>query len=76
MGYADVNFDKLRNYPKEIILRVFAKALTDINGGTVSLSSLEAVFAELIKNREKQDLNGCQIIPQKNKYVIVRENRG
>ena len=76
LGYADVNFDKLRNYPKEIILRVFAKALTDINGGTVSLSSLEAVFAELIKTERSKTLNGCQIIPQKNKYVIVRENRG
>ena len=76
LGYADVNFDKLRNYPKEIILRVFAKALTDINGGTVSLSSLEAVFTELIKTERCKTLNGCQIIPQKNKYVIVRENRG
>ena len=76
LGHADVNFDKLRNYPKEIILRVLAKALTDINGGTVSLSSLEAVFAELIKTERCKTLNGCQIIPQKNKYVIVRENRG
>ena len=76
LGHADVNFDKLRNYPKEIILRVLAKALTDINGGTVSLSSLEAVFTELIKTERCKTLNGCQIIPQKNKYVIVRENRG
>ena len=76
LGHADVNFDKLRNYPKEIILRVLAKALTDINGGTVSLSSLEAVFTELIKTERSKTLNGCQIIPQKNKYVIVRENRG
>ena len=76
LGYADVNFDKLRNYPKEIILRVFAKALTDINGGTVSLSSLEAVFTELIKTERSKTLNGCQIIPKMNKYVIVRENRG
>ncbi|MEC8404159.1 MAG: tRNA lysidine(34) synthetase TilS [Pseudomonadota bacterium] len=76
LGHADVNFDKLRNYPKEIILRVLAKALTDINGGTVSLSSLEAVFTELTKTERCKTLNGCQIIPQKNKYVIVRENRG
>ena len=76
LGHADVKLDKLRNYPKEIILRVLAKALTDINGGTVSLSSLEAVFAELIKTERCKTLNGCQIIPQKNKYVIVRENRG
>ena len=76
LGHADVNFDKLRHYPKEIILRVFAKALTDINGGNVSLSSLEAVFAELIKTERSKTLNGCQIIPQKNKYVIVRESRG
>ncbi len=76
LGHANVNFDKLRYYPKEIILRVFAKALTDVNGGNVSLSSLEAVFAELIKTERSKTLNGCQIIPQKNKYVIVRENRG
>ena len=76
LGHANVNFDKLRYYPKEIILRVFAKALTDVNGGNVSLSSLETVFAELIKTERSKTLNGCQIIPQKNKYVIVRENRG
>ena len=76
LGHANVNFDKLRYYPKEIILRVFAKALTDVNGGNVSLSSLEAVFAELIKTERSKTLNGCQIIPQKNRYVIVRENRG
>ena len=76
LGHADVNFDKLRNYPKEIILRVLAKALTDINGGTVSLSSLETVFTELIKTERSKTLNGCQIIPQKDKYLIVRENRG
>ena len=75
-GHAVINFDKLRNYPKEIILRVFAKALTDINGGTISLSSLEAVYADLIKTGRSKTLNGCQIIPEKNMCVIVRENRG
>ena len=76
LGHADIDFDKLSNYPEEIILRVIAKALTDINGGTVSLSSLEAVIADLIKTGRSKTLNGCQIIPKKNKYVIVRENRG
>ena len=58
--------------PQEIILRVFARALTDVNGGHVSLSSLEGVFEDLTKTMKSKTLNGCQIIPQKNKYVIVR----
>lgn len=76
LGYAEIDFDKLRHNPQEIILRVFARALTDVNGGHVSLSSLEGVFEDLTKTMKSKTLNGCQIIPQKNKYVIVRESRG
>ena len=76
LGYAEINFDKLRNYPNEIVLRVFAKALSGINGGDISLSSLEGVFEDLTKTMKTKTLNGCQIIPKKDKYVIVRENRG
>ncbi len=76
LGYAEIDFDKLCHYPNEIILRVFAKALTDINGGKVSLSSLENIYEGILETTKSMTLNGCLIIPQNNKYIIVRESRG
>lgn len=75
LGYVSLDYDILRAYPYEIIIKVFEKALIYVNGKRVSLQSLERVCFEVIQTRKPKTINGCVIYTKKNIIHITRENR-
>jgi tRNA(Ile)-lysidine synthase len=75
LGYVSLDYDILRAYPHEIIIKVFEKALIYVNGKRVSLQSLERVCSEVIQTRKPKTINGCVIYTKKNMIHITRENR-
>jgi len=75
LGYVSLDYDILKAYPYEIIIKVFEKALIYVNGKRVSLQSLERVCSEVIQTRKPKTINGCVIYTKKNIIHITRENR-
>ena len=75
LGYVSLDYNLLKAYPYEIIIKVFEKALIYVNGKRVSLQSLERVCSEVIQTRKPKTINGCVIYTKKNIIHITRENR-
>ena len=75
LGYVSLDYNILKAYPYEIIIKVFEKALIYVNGKRVSLQSLERVCSEVIQTRKPKTINGCVIYTKKNIIHITRENR-
>ncbi len=75
LGYVSLDYDILKAYPYEIIIKVFERALIYVNDKRVSLQSLERVCSEVIQTRNPKTINGCVIYTKKNIIYITRENR-